>query len=103
MDRDNLHVIFKLHNKFFEGAFTSNGRFDPCVVRGIFSFVQFPVLYFDMGHDVDSRYIGVRCVSIPKGFVVYLIDMILDYLIDCCVDSVPFRKLTDTLFLCAVD
>ena len=64
LDGENLHVIFDLRNKFFEGNFAGDGRFYPCVVCGIVMFVQFSVLYFDMGHDVDVRHIGVRGISV---------------------------------------
>ena len=59
LDRDNLNVIFDLHNKLFEGGSAGDGRFYPCVVCGIVTFVHLSVLYFEMSYDVDGRPIGV--------------------------------------------
>ena len=103
LDRDNLYVIFDLRDKFFEGGFSGDGRIYPCFVHGIVLIVQFPVLCLEMIHDVNSRYIGVCRVSLLQGFVVYLVYMTLDDLLDCCVDGILLCEVPDNLFLCEVN
>ena len=64
LDEDNLHVIFNLRNKFFDGSLAGDGCFDHCVVCRIVKFVQFYVLFLKMSHDVDGRYIGLPGVAV---------------------------------------
>ena len=101
--RENLHVIFDMLNKFFKGGFASDGNFDPCVVHGIVTLVQFSVLCFGMKYDFNARQIGVYGEAVPQVFVIHLVDMVLNDLFDCSVDSVSFHEFSDILFLRAVD